>query len=226
VSFEVVHGETDLQVSAVRDLSSEAASVLATVRLELEMYIGAHPRFAESFVPVPVDRGAPEIVRLMASAGAAAGVGPMASVAGAVAEHVARALVAYSADLIVENGGDLYVMGSTPRRVLLLAGDSPLSGRVTIALGRTDLPCAVCTSSGTVGHSVSLGAAQAVTVLAGSGAVADAAATAAGNLVHCPEDIARALARAMAVPGVTGAVVVCADQMGAIGEVSLAPADG
>src|SRR5690606_11870686 len=154
VSFEVVRGETDLQVSASRDLTSEAASVLAAVRLELEAYIGAHPRFAESFVPVPVESGVPEIVRLMASAGAAAGVGPMASVAGAVAEHVARALVAHSADVIVENGGDLYVMGTSPRQVLLLAGDSPLSGRVAIEIKRGDLPCAVCTSSGTVGHSV------------------------------------------------------------------------
>ena len=112
VTFEVVHGETDLQVSAVRDLTHEAVVIVAALRADLEGYIGSHPRFAESFVPVEADADAPEIVRAMAAAGLAAGVGPMAAVAGAVAERVARALSAYSAEVIVENGGDLYIVGS------------------------------------------------------------------------------------------------------------------
>jgi hypothetical protein len=126
--------------------------------------------------------------------------------------------------VIVENGGDLYLIGTAPRRVLLVAGDSPVSGRVAIALAPGDLPMAVCTSSGTVGHSVSLGTAHAVTVLAADGAVADAAATAAGNLVHGPDDIERALARALAVTGVRGAVVIAGERIGAAGAVTLVPA--
>lgn len=224
VTFEVVHGETDLQISASRDLSAEAALVVAGLRGELEAYIGAHPRFAESFVPVEVEPDAPEIVRAMAEASAAAGVGPMAAVAGAVAERVARGLAAHSTEVLVENGGDLFVVGRTARRVLLLAGDSPLSGKLALAIPAEHLPCAVCTSSGTVGHSVSLGSAHAVTVLAGSGAVADAAATAAGNLVHGPADIERALERALALPGVRGAVVIAGDRVGALGGVTLVPA--
>src|SRR5574340_705340 len=195
VTFEVVHGETDLQVSALSDLTGEATRVVAGLRADLEGYIGSHPRFAESFVPIDADADAPEIIRAMAAASSAAGVGPMAAVAGAVAERVARALSAHSAEVIVENGGDLFVIGSVPRRVLLLAGDSPMSGRMALTLGVGMLPGAVCTSSGKVGHSVSLGVAHAVTVLAPDGAVADAAATAAGNLVHRPADIERALAR-------------------------------
>lgn len=223
VTFEVVHGETDLQVSALKDCSAEAAAAVAAVRAELEAYIGAHPRFAESFVPVQAEPDAPAIVRAMADAGVAAGVGPMAAVAGAVAEHVARALLPFSSEVLVENGGDLYVAGTVPRRVLLLAGVSPLSGRLAIELPAASLPCGVCTSSGKVGHSVSLGTAHAVTVIAASGAVADAAATAAGNLVHGPDDIGRALARALAVPGVRGAVIVAGETIGALGDVSLAP---
>jgi ApbE superfamily uncharacterized protein (UPF0280 family) len=226
VTFEVVHGETDLMVSALSDCSAEAATAVAALRADLESYIGANPRFAESFVPVGVAHDAPEIVRAMADAGAAAGVGPMAAVAGAVAERVARALLPVSPEVLVENGGDLFVAGAVDRRVLLLAGESPLSGRLALVLAAASLPCAVCTSSGRVGHSVSLGAAHAVTVLATEGAVADAAATAAGNLVHGPGDVERALERALAVPGVRGAVIVTGDTVGALGDVTLAPVEG
>lgn len=224
VTFEVVHGETDLQISAGRDLTVEAVDIVAAIRADLEGYISAHPRFAESFVPLGVDPDAPEIVQAMAAATQVAGVGPMAAVAGAVAEQVARGLAAHSAEVIVENGGDLYLMGGTARRVLLLAGDSPLSGKLALAVPAEHLPCAVCTSSGKVGHSVSLGSAHAVTVLAEGGAIADAAATAAGNLVHGSEDIERALKRALSVPGVRGAVVVTGERVGALGGVTLVPA--
>lgn len=224
VTFEVVHGETDLQISASRDLSAEAAATVAAIRAELEAYIGAHPRFAESFVPLAVEPDAPEIVRAMASAAEAAGVGPMAAVAGTVAERVARDLALYSGEVIVENGGDLYLIGRTARRALLLAGDSPLSGKLALAIPAEELPCAVCTSSGRVGHSVSLGSAHAVTVLAEDGAIADAAATAAGNLVHGDDDIERALDRALSVAGVRGAVVVAGERVGALGGVTLVPA--
>lgn len=225
VTFEVVHGETDLQISAVRDLAAEAAGVVAGLRSDLETYIGAHPRFAESFVPVDVEPDAPEIVRAMAEAGFAAEVGPMAAVAGAVAERVASGLEEYSAEVLVENGGDLFVVGRTARRILLLAEGSPLSGRLAIDLAPEAMPCAVCTSSGKVGHSVSLGVAHAVTVIAGTGALADAVATAAGNLVHGPQDIERALERALAVPGIRGAVVIAGDSVGALGDVTLVPVE-
>lgn len=223
VTFEVVHGETDLQISTLTDLRVQAAEAVGRVRADLEAYIAAHPRFAESFVPLPVEEHAPRIVQAMAEAAAAAGVGPMAAVAGAVAEAVARDLEAASREVIVENGGDLYLMGGTARRVLLLAGTSPLSGRLALEVAADSLPRAVCTSSGVVGHSVSLGRAHAVTVLAPSGALADAAATAAGNLVHGPADVERALDRALGIPGVSGVVVIAGEVIGARGAVTLVP---
>lgn len=225
MTFEVVRGETDLQVSAVRDLRAEASEIVAAVRADLEGYIAAHPRFAESFSPLAVEADSPGIVLAMAAGAEAAGVGPMASVAGAVAEAVARGLSAYSCDVIVENGGDLYLVGAGARTVLLLAGDSPLSGKIALELAAGDLPVAVCTSSGRVGHSVSLGSAHAVTVLSTDGATADAAATAAGNLVHGPDDIPRALEQALAVRGVRGAVVIAGESVGVLGDVALAPVE-
>lgn len=223
VGFEVVHGETDLHISALRDLTAEASAIVRALRDELDGYVARHPHFVESFVPVEVDAGAPRVVRAMAAAARAAGVGPMAAVAGAVAEHVARALAPLSPEVIVENGGDLYIVGSEPRRVLVLAGDSPLSGKVAIALPAGAPPVAVCTSSGKVGHSVSLGVAHAATIVAVDGALADAVATAAGNLVQGPEDIERALERAMAIRGVQGAVIVADDALGALGRIELVP---
>ena len=221
VTFEVVHAETDLQIAAMSDLTEHARELVRVVRAELDGYVGLHPHFAASFVPVEVEPDAPEIVRAMAEAASVARVGPMAAVAGAIAEHVARGLAAHSREVIVENGGDVFLLGRTERRVLLLAGDSPLSGRLAVTLGPEGLPVAVCTSSGTVGHSTSLGSAQAVTVIAESGALADAAATAGGNRIHGPGDLERALEEIRALAGVRGVVVLSGDRVGAAGDVRL-----
>jgi ApbE superfamily uncharacterized protein (UPF0280 family) len=147
----------------------------------------------------------------------------MAAVAGAIAERVARALSERSAEVIVENGGDVYVVGRTARRVLVTAGDSPLSERTAVELSPEELPAAVCTSSGRVGHSVSLGSAHAVTVVASDGALADAVATAAANRVHGVDDIEAALAWAQQVNGVRGVLVIVDDRIGVIGGLRIVP---
>ena len=227
VTFTVVHAETDLQVSALRDLSEETRERVRGLRAELEAFIAIFPRFAEAHVPVEIPASAPALARAMSEAARVAGVGPMAGVAGAFAEAVARGLEPLSAEVVVENGGDLYLMGRQERAVLLSAGDSPLSGSVALALAADALPVAVCTSSGRVGPSLSYGGAHAATVLASSGALADAAASAVGNLVHDSDDIERALARAREIPGVLGAVVIADDRIGATGSiVRLVPAPG
>lgn len=223
--FEVVVAETDLQILAERDLRAEAAASVRAVRADLEAYIARHPRFAESFVPVPVESSAPPIVRAMADAAEITGVGPMAAVAGAVAEIVARDLVALSDEVIVENGGDVYLMGATGRTVALWAGLEGVEG-VGIAVPAEALPLAVATSSATVGPSISLGRADSATVMSRSGALADAAASVLGNRVHEPSDIESALAATMAVPGVLGAVVTVEGALGAAGAVQLVPVTG
>jgi ApbE superfamily uncharacterized protein (UPF0280 family) len=221
VTFEVVCAETDLQISAACDLSAQAGVLVRELRHELEAYIAKYPRFGESYVPVDVDPGAPEMVRAMADAADAAGVGPMAAVAGAIAERVARGLEPASSEVIVENGGDVFIISRQSRVVTVGAQGSPLSEQIAIRVERGRMPAAVCTSSGKVGHSVSHGAAHAVTIVADDGALADAVATAVGNVVHGPDDIDAGLAKARSVPGVRGALVVVGDRAGVVGDVQL-----
>jgi ApbE superfamily uncharacterized protein (UPF0280 family) len=226
VTFQVVVRETDLAISARRDLSTEAAQLVAEARADLESFISAYPRFAESFVPFEVPRDAPAIVSAMARAAKAAGVGPMAAVAGAMAEHVARGLAVHSDEVIVENGGDIFIVGATPRIVALYAGVEAGPARVGIAVTPEMLPCAVCTSSATVGPSVSLGSADAACVIASSGAVADAVASALGNRVHSGGDIERAMEAVRGVTGVLGCVVVIDGALGAWGAARLVALGG
>ncbi|GAV30800.1 MAG: UPF0280 family protein [Coriobacteriia bacterium] len=223
VRFEVVHAETDLLVAAERDLAEEARRAAKEVRRELDAYVAAHPRFAESLAPVEVEPNAPAVVREMAQAARRTGVGPMAAVAGAVAEAVARALAPLSRSVIVENGGDAYLITRDDRTVRVDAGDSPFSGRLALRLKPAPDGAAVCTSSAKVGPSLSLGSAHAATVVAGSGALADAAASMLGNLVHDASDAAGAVERVVAVPGVIGALVIIGETLAAAGEIELVP---
>lgn len=222
VPFVVRVAETDLQILACSDLASVAEHSVRDARADLESYLATHPRFGESYVPVEADPGAPAIVRAMAQAASRSGVGPMAAVAGAFAEYVARELHAYSDEVIVENGGDVFLIGARERVVALWAGAEGVSG-VGIRLRAGALPCAVATSSGTIGPSVSFGSADTATVVASSGALADAVASVVGNRVRSAADLERAVEAGLSVPGVTGVVVSISGALAAGGEIELVP---
>jgi uncharacterized protein len=221
--FRVAVKETDLWVLAVRDFSPEVRELVIQERQQLEAYIAIHPDFLTSLVPRPEDPFAPPVVREMIEAAAAAGVGPMAAVAGALAAQVGRGLAPLSPEVIVENGGDIYLAITQPATVALFAGKSPLSHRVGLNLDPALSPLGVCTSSATVGHSLSFGRADAACVLARSAALADAAATALGNRVQGPESFGKALEWVASLPEILGAVVIVGEKLGAWGQVELVP---
>ncbi len=228
VGFRVVVQETDLWVLAARDFSGKARQVVLQERTQLEAYIAGHPGFLTTLTPWPEDPLAPPVVREMMAAARRVGVGPMAAVAGALAERVGRALEQepLSPEVIVENGGDLYLKVTSPAIVSLFAGKSPLSHRVGLRIEPDLSPLGVCTSSGSVGHSLSFGRADAACILAHSASLADAAATALGNLVPDAGAIGAALAWAASVPEILGALVVVGDKLGAWGRVELVPLAG
>ncbi len=223
VSSYVTMVETDLHILASRNIEDEALRLVADIRRQLEGYIRQNIVFRDSLDPLPQDKDAPEIVQDMLEAGLKAAVGPMAAVAGAVAEHVGLGLCAIGeGDLIVENGGDIYIARKQDCTVAIFAGTSPLSNKVGIRLYQKDMPGGICCSSGTVGHSLSLGEADAVVVTAVSTPLADAAATRIANeVVREPESIQHALRVAETISGISGAVIIKDDQLGAWGDIEL-----
>lgn len=220
-TFRVVVKETDLLIRAQGLLVKEARDLILKHRLPLERYAQDHPDFIRSLVPLGTDRFAPAIVQMMIHAGQKAGVGPMAAVAGALAEKVGKDLLEYSEEVVVENGGDVFIWSYFPVNVAIFAGLSPLSKRIGVRICCKDVPMAVCTSSGTVGHSLSLGKADAVAVISASTPLADAAATSIANVISKKADVGLGIERGKKIDGVLGIVVVVQDELGLWGDVDL-----
>ncbi len=217
--------DTDLHILADRDVTVDGKNLVLQYRLQIENYIAAHPEFSLALMPLARDPLAPKIVRDMLGAAQLAEVGPMASVAGAIAEYVGRALLADGCEeVIVENGGDLFINRAVGSKIAIFAGDSPLSLKLGLALKKEMMPIAVCTSSGSVGHSLSFGSADSVTVVASSASLADAAATRLGNEVGDCNGAAgfkKALGVSRKIEGILGVVVIRGDKIGAVGDVEL-----
>jgi len=225
--------DTDLHILADREVSDLAQELALQYRLQIEKYIRKRPEFAGALSPLAADALAPRIVREMLAAGSRAGVGPMAAVAGVIAEFVGKGLLQNGCrEVMVENGGDIYINRSRDCIVAIFAGESPLSLRVGVKLASGNMPMGVgvCTSSGTVGHSLSFGLADSVTVIAGSTALADAAATRLGNEIGLSSGgdsgIQAALALSRKISGVLGVVAICGEKIGAVGDVELIPVNG
>ena len=228
--FSVSWLETDLWIGVdtgafFAELPEQVRQEIMLLRQQLNRYISEQPEFLHSFSPVRLLPSAPEIARLMADAAAPAGVGPMAAVAGAFAETIGKSLIRRTSarEVIVENGGDIYLHTQTEALIGVCAGDSPLSQQLALRIPPGQMPLGVCTSAGTVGPSVSLGKTDATVTLAASAAQADAYASTLGNLVQTADDIPAALAVAPTLPDLLGCVIILGDQLGAWGQVELAP---
>ena len=221
--FEVISDETDLLILAEKNLYDKALLSVLKYRDELEKYIKKHKEFATTFKPYLVWLTAPQIVKKMAWAARRSKVGPMAAVAGAMSEFVGHDLLRFSREVIIENGGDIFIKSSKPRRVGIFAGRSPFSEKIAIEIDPADTPCGICTSSGTVGPSFSYGRADAVTVIAKSPTLADAAATSIGNVVKDVTRIGDGLKLAKRIRGLKGVLIIKGEQMGVMGKVKILP---
>ena len=233
-SFTASYKETDLWIgvdpgSYSARMDDFVTSQARRHRLELETYIARRPHFLSSLVPIAPDPEAPHLAAAMIVASAAAGVGPMAVVAGAFATFIGSALAAEFAcrEVIVENGGDIWLRFEDEIELSVFAGDSPLSERVGVSVPPSFSPIGVCTSSGTVGPSLSLGRADAAMVacrdtgVCRDAALADAWATAVGNAVGSADDIEAALSLAEGKAGIVSVIVVKGGRMGIRGELPL-----
>ncbi len=219
ISFQVKVKESDLLIQAALLLQEEALTSLKYYRTILENYIKENPIFRTTLNPYPADSNAHPIIREMIEESARCNVGPMASVAGCIAQYIAIDLLTKTDEIIIENGGDLYIKSHSIRRVIIYAGFSPLSNKLYLKINSSQQGVGVCTSSGTVGPSFSMGEADAVTVLSYSATLADAAATAIGNIVQTKEDISSGLNLAEQIDGILGTIIIKDDKIGMWGEI-------
>lgn len=230
IHFQVRLGETDLDIAVdeglpLQRIADLALDCVSRYRRVLEDYIKVCPEFLTDLKPFTPTGEVNSAILAMCHAADLAGVGPMATVAGLISEKCGRLLARYSNDVLVENGGDIWLKTSTIRQVAIYAGSSPFSYRIAVEILPEQTPLGICTSSGTVGHSLSFGRADAAVILAPSAILADAVATATGNLVQAAEDLERAVDFALSVPDVSGALVILGDKMAAKGQVKLVPID-
>jgi ApbE superfamily uncharacterized protein (UPF0280 family) len=216
VNFEVIVKETDLLVRTKRDLSKETRESVLKYRHQLETYMGMHAEFQRSLVPMDEDPYAPEIIGEMIELPAAS-VGP-AAVAGAMS--IISDLLQLTDEIIVKRR-DIFLVTSKDHTIGIYAGPSSLSLKLGITIHAADSPLGVCTSSGTVGPSLSLGKTDAVSILSKSAALADAAATAVGNVVRKKEDIESGLERGKQIDGVLGVLIILGENVGVWGKMNL-----
>jgi len=221
VGFRVAVKETDLFVHAVKPLEDITRELILKHRGVIEAYIKRYPGFATTLTPWRINGPAPIIITRMSSAGEKAGVGPMAAVAGAIAEHVGMDLLRHTREVVVENGGDVFFKTNGPVTVGIFAGNSPLSLGIGVRVDPGKEPLSICTSSGTVGHSLSFGKADAVCVLSRSGSLADAAATSIGNRITSKATIGSAIHFGKNIQGVGGIVVIVGGEIGIWGELEV-----
>ncbi len=229
IRFVVNEGESDLlfvisKVDTQENLEALARSCVLDVRAQIIKHIEERHEFLTSLVPLIIEAPLSPVIESMYISGQKAGVGPMATVAGITSEVVGKAFLNKypTVDILIENGGDLFVHSHTERIIGIYAGDSILSDKLKLKISSEMTPLGICTSAGKLGHSLSFGHADAVVVLSKDTGLADAVATATGNRVKKAADIKGAIKFAMAIDGIQGVLIIIGDQVGAAGSIEFA----
>ncbi len=209
--------ETNLRVACADfDLVTQA---VVDHRRQLERYIARHPEFRTSLVPVALLEDPPEAAVRMTAASRLTGLGPMAAVAGTLAQlGVEAAIAAGLSEAIVENGGDIFIHAQQEVTIGLYAGDNAIAGKLALRIEPDRLPLALCSSSSKMGHSMSLGRCDLATVIAKEAALADAAVTLVCNRIRSEKDLPPVLDEVGAIPGIEGIFAVCSGKVGMWGD--------
>ena len=218
----LVFKQTDIWLKTEDRLNSrQAEEFLKQAYLEIEQYIASNMDFLSSLHPIEVPEKAPNIVKQMCMYSIQAGVGPMAGVAGAISEFLGQKLSSYHRQIFCNNGGDIYYKTTEEQQVLLSAPGSPFHNRIKISMPSAINGKGLCTSSGISGHSINMGRAFSVTILANNACLADVWATSISNQVRSDTDIEHGLELCKKQEGIEGTVILVDQSLGAWGDISL-----
>jgi uncharacterized protein len=227
-SYKVDYMETDLWVAVSADRYTPAAENYSMDRILfyrsiLDNHISESPEFLSSLTPLLIGSYVHPLVHDMYKASEAAGTGPMSAVAGAIAEYICKDLIAQFGfpEVVVENGGDIFMKLTSPATISVYAGASPLSDKIGLIIKPEQTPLSVCCSSGTVGHSLSFGTADACLIACSSGALADAFATACCNEVKGLEMVIGVTELMLQKPDVISVVIIKDDKVGIGGNIDV-----
>jgi len=219
--YRLKYKYTDLFITSDRDILKELEFPVLSFYEEIEKVILNEPVFEKSLVPVRARSHYPPVIRKMCHAAKVFRVGPMAAVAGAVCDRIAESIADSCRFLMIENGGDVFIKSSGPVNIGLYSSNKYFSDRLNIRIDAEQTPCGICSSSGRIGHSLSLGRSDLVTILSGSTILADAAATAVANSIKGQTDIERAIRRYKRNREVRGLIIIKNDRIGIWGSVQL-----
>ena len=192
---------------------------LVDLRRQMDAYLLMDPQYKAALTPYDAGPEAPAILKEMSRVSHKTGIGPMSAVAGAVAKHVAEFLG--TKEVIVENGGDIYAKVTSDMDISVFAGQSPLSEKVGLHIPATAFPCGICTSSGTIGPSLSLGRADAMMIVCRDVLLADSYATAMANRIQSVTDLQNVMDRIRDIPEILGALAIKDDRMAISGQFEL-----
>ncbi|TRZ95726.1 UPF0280 family protein [bacterium] len=222
-SLGIIVKETDLVILTDKPVDREfALKRIQLYRRDIESYINKDSRFLTELKPIEVELNARPIIKAMSRAAKKANVGPMAAVAGAIAQFLGQDLLKNGyREVIIENGGDIFLATHKERSVAVYAGESRLWKDLKLVIKPKDSPLGICTSSGTIGHSLSFGCADSVVILAQDTTLADAVATAAANRINSSADLEKAVNFARSVKGICGASAILKNNLVSWGKIEI-----
>jgi ApbE superfamily uncharacterized protein (UPF0280 family) len=230
ISFQVSYLETDLWIGVDKpsynpSINKFVLEKIIALRRSIDNYILRNPLFKTSLSPIPDDFEAPAEARAMIHASAISETGPMSAVAGLFSQVIGEYVIReYNVkELVVENGGDIFLKALNNIDIAIYAGKSELSNKIAITIPGNATPVGLCTSSGTVGPSLSFGKADAVMIACKNATIADALATRFGNEVKSGEDINRVLALSENFNEIELIVIIVEDKIGIRGKFTMKP---
>ena len=220
-AWRVIYNYSDLLISCDKNIKDRIEKPLKKIYEFLMFCIKNHPSFLKSLSPIKVNYYFPGIIKKMCEKSSLFKVGPMAAVAGTVCEYIASELTGYCKNLIIENGGDLYIKSSSDLNVGVYLKNKYFKNKIVLKINSKDTPCGLCSSSGTFGHSLSLGKSDLSVVLASSPITADAAVTAIANRITDSKDIQRTINFYNKFKEIKGILIIIDDKIGIWGSFEL-----